>query len=177
MISTLVKQGKFEFNIVPLLLFSAKHYLRDIPEILRHIKESFPHMRYRITPPLSTHPHLVNIIDEKINTALFNRPSINKVIFIAHGSENYEQPIFQLKQLIQQCNVVNKSIDMLTLYGKYNYQKILSYLKDKNLPITFDSIGTIGVYDKEYKIFSWITNNFDNYLDKIESLVNSEYLL
>lgn len=65
-ISTLVKQGKFEFNIVPLLLFSAKHYLKDIPEILQHIKEMFPQMRYRITPPLSTHPHLINIIDEKL---------------------------------------------------------------------------------------------------------------
>ncbi|MBA1353914.1 sirohydrochlorin chelatase [Staphylococcus cohnii] len=165
-ISTLVKQGKFEFNIVPLLLFSAKHYLKDIPEILQHIKEMFPHMRYRITPPLSTHPHLINIIDEKINAAMFNRPSINKVIFIAHGSENYEQPIVQLKQLIQQCNIVNKSIDMLTLYGEYNYQKILPKILEETQNIL---IVPIFLYD------GYLVNKMKSKISKMRMANHIEY--
>lgn len=165
-ISTLVKQGEFVFNIVPLVLFSAKHYLKDIPEILQHIKEGFPNMSYRITPPLSTHPHLVNIIEEKINTALFNRPSINKVVFIAHGSENYEQPIFQLKQLIQQCNIVNKSIDMLTLYGEYNYQKILPKILEETQNIL---IVPIFLYD------GYLVNKMKNKISKMHMAYHIEY--
>ena len=107
-------------------------------------------------------------IDTKVNVVVEQHDNNEDKIISTFNNINFRDSIIMLS---------GKDIKTNPKLNKYNYQKILSYLKDKNLPITFDSIGTIGVYDKEYKIFSWITNNFDNYLDKIESLVNREYLL
>jgi len=125
MISRLVKQGIHEFNIVPILLFSAKHYLQDIPIILQCLKNKYPFIKYQVTQPLGTHYHIVNIINERIKNALYVRPSINKIVFIAHGSERYKQPNEQFKQVINNCNVADKSINMLMLYGDYSYKKWL----------------------------------------------------
>lgn len=125
MISSLVKQGVHEFNIVPLLLFSAKHYLQDIPTILQHLKNNYPYIEYQVTQPLGTHYHIVNIINERIKNALYVSPSISKIVFIAHGSERYKQPNEQLKQVINNCNVANKPINMVMLYGDYSYKKRL----------------------------------------------------
>lgn len=97
---------------------------------------------------------------------MFNRPSINKVIFIAHGSENYEQPIVQLKQLIQQCNIVNKSIDMLTLYGEYNYQKILPKILVETQNIL---IVPIFLYD------GYLVNKMKSKISKMRMANHIEY--
>ncbi|MBO1920006.1 hypothetical protein J4710_08805 [Staphylococcus xylosus] len=37
-IGNLISHGYFEFNIIPVLLFPAKHYLYDIPSVLESLK-------------------------------------------------------------------------------------------------------------------------------------------
>ena len=39
-IGRLIKQGETQFKVVPLLIFSAMHYIVDVPEILSNIKRS-----------------------------------------------------------------------------------------------------------------------------------------
>ena len=34
-----IKQGETQFKVVPLLIFSAMHYIVDVPEILSNIKK------------------------------------------------------------------------------------------------------------------------------------------
>ena len=38
-IGRLIKQGETQFKVVPLLIFSAMHYIVDVPEILSNIKK------------------------------------------------------------------------------------------------------------------------------------------
>src|SRR5699024_12691782 len=84
-----------------------------------------PVQYYQYTQPLINHNHIVNIINEKIKNALYVSPSISKIVFIAHGSERYKQPNEQLKQVINNCNVANKPINIVMLYGDYSYKKRL----------------------------------------------------
>lgn len=51
-IINLIEKGETQFKVVPLLIFSAMHYIVDIPEMLRNIKQAHPNITYEISAPL-----------------------------------------------------------------------------------------------------------------------------
>ena len=120
--SNLIQQGYFEFNIIPLLLFPAKHYLHDIPSVLKSLKRDHPHITSNIAQPLGTHRDLPNIINRRIANALVSAGHVNRIILITHGSSYYKEPDYALKKLITDCNGFNTPIQMMTVYGDYSYQ-------------------------------------------------------
>ena len=53
----MIKQGITKFRIVPLLIFSAMHYISDIPQILKEMKARYPQIDSKMSAPLGTHPY------------------------------------------------------------------------------------------------------------------------
>ncbi|WP_460874940.1 sirohydrochlorin chelatase [Staphylococcus sp. KG4-1] len=47
-------------------MFPAKHYLHDIPSVLKPLKSDHPYIRSNIAQPLGTHRKLPNIINRRI---------------------------------------------------------------------------------------------------------------
>ena len=54
--TTLIQSGVDHFKIVPLLIFSAMHYLKDIPNIVHEMKRRYPDIKVEVSVPLGTHP-------------------------------------------------------------------------------------------------------------------------
>ena len=118
----LISHGYFECNIIPVLLFPAKHYLYDIPSVLESLKNAHPHIVSNIAQPLGTHREMPNIINRRIANALVTAEHVNRIILIAHGSSCYKEPDYALKKLMNDCNGFNIPIQMMTVYGDYSYQ-------------------------------------------------------
>lgn len=125
-IASLMRKGIYQFHIVPLLLFPAKHYLYDIPCILKRIKAVYPELVFNIAQPLGTHALMSYLIRNKLDKAINDDAMIDAVILMAHGSTQYHQPNLILKRLVKTCHVNDKPVYMMTLYGEFSYQSKLS---------------------------------------------------
>ena len=61
------------------------HYIVDIPEMLRNIKQAHPNITYEISAPL-VRIHMVDLVEQRINDVDMNKESDVAVVLIAHGS-------------------------------------------------------------------------------------------
>ena len=52
--TTLIQSGVKQLKVVPLLLFSAMHYLKDIPNIVHEMKRRYPDIKVEVSEPLGT---------------------------------------------------------------------------------------------------------------------------
>ncbi|MDG0844056.1 sirohydrochlorin chelatase [Staphylococcus equorum] len=141
-LDTRIQQGAESFNIIPLLLFPAKHYIEDIPMILKVYEYRYPHIKYKIAEPLGTHKLMTKLVKQNIFFKVKSHPKIQHIILMAHGSERYRHPDIALWQLTQDCDVFEIPISMMTLYGYYNYRfNLQHYLKNNTdiliVPIFF----------------------------------------
>lgn len=62
----MIKQGITKFRIVPLLIFSAMHYISDIPQILKEMKARYPQIDSKMSAPLGTHPYMKTLVENRI---------------------------------------------------------------------------------------------------------------
>lgn len=126
-ITNLIKKGETQFKVVPLLIFSAMHYIVDIPEMLRNIKQAHPNIIYEISAPLGTHPYMVDLVEQRINDVDMNKESDVAVVLIAHGSFSYTKAHDELKEFSTKLKQ-DKPIYCRTLYGDITFKNDLDQL-------------------------------------------------
>ena len=63
-------EGATEIMIVPVLLFAAAHYKRDIPLEIAKMKNQYPHISFSVVQPFSTHPHMVELVVKRIRETM-----------------------------------------------------------------------------------------------------------
>ena len=63
-------EGVTEIMIVPVLLFAAAHYKRDIPLEIAKMKNQYPHISFSVVQPFSTHPHMVELVVKRIRETM-----------------------------------------------------------------------------------------------------------
>lgn len=120
-VELLISKGIKHFNIIPILLFPAKHYFEDIPNILKDIKRNYPPMNYIIAEPLGTHQTISNIVKNKIANTLIKNDKVQTVVLLAHGSSTYTEPRQAVQHLAESCDVFGIPIQTVLLYGAGNY--------------------------------------------------------
>ena len=82
--------------IVPVLLFAAAHYKRDIPLEIAKMKNQYPHISFSVVQPFSTHPHMVELVVKRIRETMPMQGS--SVLLVGRGSSDF-QPIHELQQI------------------------------------------------------------------------------
>lgn len=130
-VELLIKEGLYNFNIIPILLFPAKHYFEDIPNTLKDIKAHHPTLNYKIAKPLGTHRYITKIIKNKITNTLKKCNEIESVVLLAHGSSMYTEPQQALHHLAQACDEYDVPIQTMLLYGEDNYTEQLGKVLNK----------------------------------------------
>lgn len=98
----LAEEGARNFNIIPVLFFSASHYSRDIPEALRNIEEKYEGMRWTVAPPMGTHPQMVRFVERRVAEAPLGSGT---VIVMAHGNADHPDADDELAGLVSQLDV------------------------------------------------------------------------
>lgn len=89
-------EGVTEIMIVPVLLFAAAHYKRDIPLEIAKMKNQYPHISFSVVQPFSTHPHMVELVVKRIRETMPMQGS--SVLLVGRGSSDF-QPIHELQQI------------------------------------------------------------------------------
>lgn len=87
-------EGVTEIMIVPVLLFAAAHYKRDIPFEIEQLQKKYPQITFSVVPPFSTHPHMVELVVKRIREAM---PMQNSSILLVGRGSSDTQPIHELQ--------------------------------------------------------------------------------
>ena len=86
----LVGRGATRVHVCPLLLFTAGHARRDIPEAVAAAAAASPGVRYTFSRPLSRHPRLLELLTERLVETLQASqrltPSRTAAVMVGRGS-------------------------------------------------------------------------------------------
>ncbi|EMN4666359.1 CbiX protein [Staphylococcus aureus] len=120
--TTLIQNGVKHFKIVPLLIFSAMHYLKDIPNIIREMKQMYPDITVEVSKPLGTHPLMTEIIMQRIDDALVDEEQQVGIVVVAHGNINGKfTKAHEELQICAQNLQISKPTYARTLYGEISF--------------------------------------------------------
>lgn len=119
---TLIQSGVVHFKIVPLLIFSAMHYLKDIPNIVHEMKQMYPGITVEVSEPLGTHPLMTEIIMQRIEDALGDEEQHVGIVVVAHGniSGKFTKAHDELQACVQTLQL-NHPTYARTLYGSISF--------------------------------------------------------
>ncbi|ENQ3077993.1 sirohydrochlorin chelatase [Bacillus cereus] len=95
-ITEAILDGATEVLLVPVLLFAAAHYKRDVPFEIDRMKKRYPHITFSVVPPFSTHPLMIDLVIKRIHQALPIQDS--EILLVGRGSSD-PQPIHELQQI------------------------------------------------------------------------------
>lgn len=120
--TTLIQSGVKQLKIVPLLLFSAMHYLKDIPNIVHEMKRRYPDIKVEVSEPLGTHPLMTEIIMQCIDEVRVDEMQQVGVVVVAHGNINgkFTKAHEELQTCVQHLQI-NKPTYARTLYGEISF--------------------------------------------------------
>ncbi|PEQ55518.1 cobalamin biosynthesis protein CbiX [Bacillus thuringiensis] len=91
-----ILEGATAIMIVPVLLFAAAHYKRDIPFEIEKIQKQYPYITFSVVQPFSTHPHMVELVVKRIRETMPMQGS--SVLLVGRGSSD-PQPLHELQQI------------------------------------------------------------------------------
>ncbi|AYV71542.1 sirohydrochlorin chelatase [Bacillus sp. PK3-056] len=91
-----IRAGARDILVVPVLLFAAAHFKRDIPEELLAVKERFPDVRFSVSKPFDVHPKMMNLVRKRINEQGWDHDG--GILLVGRGSSDPE-PIGKLKEI------------------------------------------------------------------------------
>jgi sirohydrochlorin ferrochelatase len=95
-ITEAILDGATEVLIVPVLLFAAAHYKRDVPFEIEQIQKRYPHITFSVVPPFSTHPLMIELVIKRIHEAMPTQGS--EILLVGRGSSD-SQPIHELQEI------------------------------------------------------------------------------
>lgn len=113
-VGRLAGEGVRDFNIIPVLFFSASHYSKDIPEALRRIEAEYEGTHWRVAPPMGTHHLMFRFVERRVAETAVDGGT---VIVMAHGNADYPEADGEMKRLVSQLDV-GMPVHPATLYGE-----------------------------------------------------------
>lgn len=122
----MIEEGINQFRIIPLLIFSAMHYISDIPNILNNMTQQFPHISAQVSRPLGTHQLMTLLVEQRINDAINDEDLDVAVVIVAHGngSGQFTKAHDELQDFVKTLTI-NKATYARTLYGALSFKNDL----------------------------------------------------
>jgi sirohydrochlorin ferrochelatase len=99
-----ISRGASRIKVIPLLLLTAGHAKRDIPEVLAKVKEKHPDITLQYGRPIGVHAKMIDIITERLyenNKQISNRACI---LLVGRGSSDpdVKRDLSQIAKMLQQ---------------------------------------------------------------------------
>ncbi|PKG24858.1 sirohydrochlorin chelatase [Niallia nealsonii] len=92
-----IQNGATNILVVPVLLFAAAHYKRDIPEELQKVQNKYPFVHFTMTAPFDVHEKMIDLVVKRIQ-AEAKQEKDGVVLLVGRGSSDPE-PIFKLLEI------------------------------------------------------------------------------
>ena len=85
-IARLVKQGASRIAVIPVLLLSAGHYYKDIPEEIEEAKTDYPEVTFTYGKPLGVQDRIVRILAERVAEIKTEKHEDAGILLVGRGS-------------------------------------------------------------------------------------------
>lgn len=85
-----VSRGAKTVKVIPVLLLTAAHAKKDIPEKLAEMKAKFPYVKILYGRPIGVHPGMVEILKERINESGKTLAKDSLVLLVGRGSSDLD---------------------------------------------------------------------------------------
>ncbi|MEB8068527.1 MULTISPECIES: sirohydrochlorin chelatase [Mammaliicoccus] len=92
-VKKLIDNGATEISVIPVLLLSAGHYFKDIPNEIDEIKKKHPEVTFTYGKPLGVQPRLSAILNERIQETNISIKKDAKLLVVGRGSYNPQTKI------------------------------------------------------------------------------------
>ncbi|MFD4706689.1 sirohydrochlorin chelatase [Gottfriedia sp. NPDC058432] len=92
----IILEGARNILVVPVLLFAAGHYKRDIPDELNIILKRFAHVKVTTSEPFGIHEKMIQLVEKRAQSAYGT--SNSAILLVGRGSSDPE-PIEMLEQI------------------------------------------------------------------------------
>ncbi|ASN06793.1 sirohydrochlorin chelatase [Virgibacillus necropolis] len=137
-IDNLVNQGASRISIVPVLLLSAGHYYKDIPEEVNQAKLKYPSITFTYGRPLGVQDRFINILAQRIEETTISVKPDAKILLVGRGSRNPQTKIDIENvggKLQRKTNVTRVDVCFLAACDPSFEQAIQSSLKEEHSQI------------------------------------------
>ena len=92
-----IQNGATSILVVPVLLFAAAHYKRDIPDELQKVQNKYPFVHFIMTAPFDVHKKMIDLVVKRIRSAAGQEEN-GIVLLVGRGSSDPE-PILKLLEI------------------------------------------------------------------------------
>ncbi|MFC3041439.1 sirohydrochlorin chelatase [Virgibacillus xinjiangensis] len=130
--ANLVSQGATRIAIVPVLLLSAGHYYKDIPEDIQEAKKSYPDITFTYGEPLGVQERLTDVLVDRLKeTAVIPGPDA-RILLVGRGSKNQQtkRDIEQIKYHLKKKAGIQTEIGFLAASEPPFEESLQSLLTD-----------------------------------------------
>lgn len=80
-----VEQGATNILVIPLLLLTAAHAKKDIPEVLEQLRLQYPHVQLKYGKPIGVHDKMIEILSDKMKEATFYQKEEEEILVLLVG--------------------------------------------------------------------------------------------
>ncbi|UXV41985.1 sirohydrochlorin chelatase [Staphylococcus simulans] len=151
-------EGETSFVIVPLLLFSGRHYLQDLPEVMRQMQLMFPSITYEIRQPLCDHPSLTKWINQRIEAWPDAHTPGSAIVLIGHGSPIVTEPDAEIDDIATRITT-DLPVYTMMFYGDKQFEGLLPEMKED-----YDQIYVIPIFFYD----GFLVNKIKKKIEKIK---------
>ncbi|KZN96034.1 sirohydrochlorin chelatase [Aeribacillus pallidus] len=105
-----VQRGATKIFVLPVLLLTAVHAKEDIPNELERIRKRFPNVEMVYGRPIGVHPHMVDILIERLYETTEELSEDSMVLLIGRGSSDpdVKRDLTEIAQLLKRKAGLNR---------------------------------------------------------------------
>lgn len=108
-----VSRGASNIKVIPLLLLTAAHAKRDIPEVLSKLNKKSPNITVQYGRPIGVHTKMIEIIAERLYEKCDHIPGTSCVLLAGRGSSDpdVKRDLSTIAEMVRQKIEVHSVVD------------------------------------------------------------------
>lgn len=112
-----IEKGATIIHVIPVLLLTAAHAKKDIPEVLEKLSTEYPHVQIKYSRPIGVHSQMVEIVADKIRETPLYKETNKKILVILVGRGSSDPDV--KRDLGKIASLIEKRVDRIAVQDCY----------------------------------------------------------
>jgi len=167
-----IEKGATIVHIIPVLLLTAAHAKKDIPEVLEKLSIEYPDVHIKYGKPIGVHPQMVEIVADKIKRTSIYKKTKEEVLVILVGRGSSDPDV--KRDLCKIASLIETEVDRIVVQDCYLTAAQISFEEALQMA---DQSSYRHVLVIPYLLFTGVLmKSMEKKINKIKS-IDKEYVL
>lgn len=167
-----IEKGATIVHIIPVLLLTAAHAKKDIPEVLEKLSIEYPDVHIKYGKPIGVHPQMVEIVADKIKRTSIYKKTKEEVLVILVGRGSSDPDV--KRDLCKIASLIETEVDRIVVQDCYLTAAQISFEEALQMA---DQSSYRHVLVIPYLLFTGVLmKSMEKTINKIKS-IDKEYVL